>query len=116
VSNLCLKLTVAASALIGIGGDVRSEPPPTDVGSRANITLGAVSGVLVVLTKLDPPLTGVAVQPAGRPGAVTPSKFSENVTFGTPAINVRVKLVAPRLLFTLKITVTRLPQAADGTV
>ena len=44
-SNRLRNETVAAVAVIGIEGEVKSEPPPTDVGSAANAEFGAVSVV-----------------------------------------------------------------------
>ncbi len=117
VSYCCLNETVAAGAVIGIDGDVRSVPPPTVVGSRANTAFGPASGVVVVVTKLVPPETGAAVQPAGMAGALTPSKFSLKVTTDCPTTIVLVKFVAPRLLFTFSVSVIVLPHAAPaGTV
>src|SRR6186713_2891512 len=69
VSNRLRNETVAAGAVIGIEGDVRSDPPPTVTGSAANAELAAVSGLSVELTKLIPLLTETAVQPAGKAGA-----------------------------------------------
>jgi hypothetical protein len=83
-------VSVAAEAVIGIEGDVRSEPPPTDVGSAAKAEFGPESELTVVVTKLMPLLTETAVHPAGNAGDVTESKFSENVADGTPIVMTRV--------------------------
>src|SRR5436190_17006693 len=51
----------------------------TTAGSSIKASLGAVSGVVVVVTHSGaPPVALVATQFAGRAGAVTPSKFSFN--------------------------------------
>src|SRR5471032_628512 len=57
--------------------------------SGMNASLGALSGVSVVVTHMTPsPGSGfVAVHPAGRAGAVTPSKFS---TQFPPGVGVTV--------------------------
>src|SRR5678816_4231822 len=101
--------TVAAGAVISIEGDVRSDPPPTVVGSAAKAEFGAVSGLSVELTKFIPLLTDTAVQPAGNAGGVAPSKFSVKVVTGTPRMIARVKFVAPKLLLTLNVSVIELP-------
>ena len=75
------------------------------------MAFGAESGVVVVETNGTPtPLLDVS-QPAGRFGAATESKFSVKVVTGTPTIKTRVKLVAPKLLVTLNVSVIELPQA-----
>jgi hypothetical protein len=64
-----------------------------------------------------PPSIDVAVHPDGITGAVTPSKFCENVVVGTPAVTVRVKLNGPRPLLTLNVRVRGEPQGIPrGTV
>src|SRR5829696_1141394 len=103
VSKRLRNVTVAAEAVIATDGDVRSEPPPTVNGSRANIEFGAELALVVVETKFVPLATDTAVQPAGKAGAVTPAKFCVNVATGTPMMIVRAKLVAPRLLLTLNV-------------
>ena len=48
----------------------------TTLGSLMNASLGAVSGDVVEVTQRMVPPTFDATQPAGKAGAVTPSKFS----------------------------------------
>ena len=57
-----------------------------------NASFGAVSGVMVEVTHMVPsPGTGFdATQPAGRTGATTPSKFSENVVLHGVGVGVGV--------------------------
>ena len=56
----------------------------TVAGSSTNASLGAVSGVVVEVTHSGAaPAALVATQPAGKAGAVTPSKFSVNVVVVT---------------------------------
>ncbi|MCV4601105.1 hypothetical protein OFC63_34325, partial [Escherichia coli] len=57
----------------------------------------------VELTNAVPPDSVVTVHPAGKDGAVTPSKFSERVVIGTPTDIELVKEIGPRLLLTLKV-------------
>jgi hypothetical protein len=72
---------------------------------------------VVTVTKFIPPRTDVAVQPAGIAGAVTPSKFWVSVAVGIPTMIVRLKLVAPRLLLTLKVRFRAEPHCVPcGTV
>jgi hypothetical protein len=83
-----------------------------------NAALGALwLDVLTVLQTGDPTGLTSADQFAGSAGAVTPSKVSENVTFGWPPIwMVKVFVCCPRLLSTMTVTVTESPQVAlEGT-
>src|SRR4051794_17075825 len=90
-----------------IGVDVRSVPPPTEAGSIANSEFGAVSGPAVVATKLVPPELEVTVQPEGRDGAFTLSNDSAfRVWDGLPTKICLVNVVGPRLLVTLKVSVS----------
>ncbi len=95
-------------------GDVRSLLPPTLEGSRAKTAFGGESAADVDVKKLMPPATEDVVQPEGSAGAVTPSKFSVNVVDGAPIRIERVNVVEPRLLLTLKVKVTALPQGVPA--
>ena len=66
---------------------------PSWSGMKA--ALGAVSGVMVEVTQSVPsPGSGfVATQPAGSAGAVTPSKFSLQITVPTQGVGVGVGVV-----------------------
>ena len=66
----------AGTAIVGVSNSVL----PTVVGSGANASLGAVSGLVVEVTHGDSAPVATVVHPAGSAGATTPSKFSENVT------------------------------------
>src|SRR3954468_12025697 len=57
---------------IRIGGET-NEPSLMVGRSGANAALGTVSGVLVVVVH---GLVPIVVQPSGKAGAITPSKFS----------------------------------------
>jgi hypothetical protein len=52
----------------------------TELGSLMKASLGAVLEDVVEVTQRMVPPTSVATQPAGRAGAVTPSKFSLKAT------------------------------------
>src|SRR6267142_6945441 len=75
----------------------------TTAGSSIKASLGAVSGVVVVVTHNGaPPVALVAVHPAGNAGGVTLSKFSFNtvpahgVPLGVPvAVAVAVGVGVP---------------------
>lgn len=57
----------------------------TTAGSSTKAALGAVSGVEVEFTQSgEGPLAFVALHPAGRAGAVTPSKLSLNTVVSGP--------------------------------
>jgi hypothetical protein len=71
---LLRKLKNPPVAEIAIAGEINSVLP-TDAGSGANASFGAVSGVVVEVTHGDSAPVAVVVQPAGNAGAVTPSKF-----------------------------------------
>ena len=68
----------------------------TQFGSSMNAAFGAVSaggaGVpafeVTQLTAARSAPLRVAVQPAGRPGAITPSKFCVKATSSMPRVNV----------------------------
>jgi len=62
----------------------------TVVGSLTNASFGAVFGDVVEVTHRVVPEAFDATQPAGKAGAVTPSKFSVNevVVFSTPRVKV----------------------------
>ena len=59
--------------------------------SSTNAAFGAVSGVVVDVTQSGPaPCALTATQPAGRAGAITPSKFSVNIVLHGVAEGVGV--------------------------
>lgn len=62
----------------------------TVVGSLTNASFGAVLGDVVEVTHKVAPLALDATHPAGKAGAVTPSKFSVNVVvvFSMPIVKV----------------------------
>jgi hypothetical protein len=62
----------------------------TVVGSLTNASFGAELGVVVEVTHKVVPLALAATQPAGKAGAVTPSKLSVNVVtvFSVPIVKV----------------------------
>jgi hypothetical protein len=72
----------------------------TQLGSLWNAELGAVSLVLLsvvhwlmsaqvpVGVQLAAPAVEALTHPAGKAGAVTPSKFSVNTVFNTPRVKV----------------------------
>jgi hypothetical protein len=72
------KVNTAAPAGTAIVGEINSVLPMV-VGSGANVSLGAVSGVVVEVTHGTSAPLDTVVHPAGSAGATTPSKFSENV-------------------------------------
>ena len=64
-----------------VAGEVNSEPPGVAAPAE-NAEFGALSGVTVTAANPVPAPLNVEVQPVGRAGAVTPSKFCESVTTG----------------------------------
>jgi hypothetical protein len=63
----------------------------TVAGSSIKASLGAVSGVVIDVTQSGAaPEAFAATQPAGKAGAVTPSKFWEKVVvvFSVPSVKV----------------------------
>src|SRR2546423_8313559 len=86
----------------------------TVLGSVTKALFGAVSLEVVEVTHGEAlPVATVEVQPGGKAGAVTLSKFSENVTLGTPSGKVKVtvpRLVAPSCNWSVAVSV--LPQAS----
>ena len=65
----------AGTAIVGVTNSVS----PTVVGSGANASFGALSGVVVLVTQGTSAPEAVVVHPAGNAGATTPSKFSEKL-------------------------------------
>src|SRR5689334_15307499 len=109
VLKLFLKVTLADAEVILMVG-VSSVPSVTQLGSLWKAEFGAVSAPLACVTQFEPraqvpegvqfaaPLVNVDTQPAGKAGAVTPSKFSWRAVASVPNVNVYVtvpKFVAP---------------------
>src|SRR5262245_36353273 len=88
----------------------------TAPGSVAKALFGGVSLEVVEVTHAGAlPLATVDVQPAGKAGAVTPSKFSEKATLGAPS--GKVNGMAPRLVVPsckLSVAVSEPPQLSAG--
>ena len=98
--KLLRKITCAVVDVILIFG-VSSVLLETQLGSLWNASLGAVSGVVADVVQLVPsvqsgpptvqspsPFVNAVTHPAGKAGAVTPSKFSIKAMASTPSVNV----------------------------
>jgi hypothetical protein len=95
--NRFLKVSVELPTGIAMVGVTNSELE-TVVMSVTNASFGAVSGVVAEVTHGGKvPTVVVAVQPAGRAGAVTPSKFCVAPVTGDPIVPSRnVNVTFPR--------------------
>src|SRR5262245_8788061 len=91
-----LRIVICGVALLTVMIGVSRLLSLTPTGSSTNASLGAVSGVVVLVVHNGaPPWALVAVHPDGKAGATTPSKFSLNDPHGvglgvTPGVNVGV--------------------------
>ena len=77
---------VVGTAMLGDTRDVKE----MEAGSLMKAALGAVSGVVLTVAQASVPASEVVVQPAGKAGAVTPSKASVRGTTGVPVKRVQV--------------------------
>src|SRR5262245_55237026 len=111
-----LKLNWAEAELIAIPG-VTISLVPVVVCSGRNALFGALLELVVEVVGATPvPVTAV-VQPAGRAGGVTPSKFSVNPIIGWPIRMPLMKGVcAPASLFRANETFRVLPQGCAGEI
>src|SRR5215213_4333090 len=87
-----LKFILAMAVVIGIAG-VTSKLSVMQLGSLWNTELGAVSLGDAAVTQFEPrahpaPLVNEVVQPAGRAGATTPSKFCVSATATVPSVKL----------------------------
>src|SRR5678816_2660861 len=76
-----LNVSLAVDEVIPIGGEVSTSSPGVTVPlnpSNPNAEFGAVSLFVFWVTQFCPAPMKLTVQPTGRPGAATPSKFSLN--------------------------------------
>src|ERR1044072_8792428 len=95
------KVNWAEAVVIAMLGEI-SSVLPTVVGSGANVALGAVStGVVVTLPQGDSLPVAAVVQPAGSPGAATPSKFWEKPSTGVPVGRVKLWVVSASSLLSM---------------
>src|SRR6478609_1212625 len=90
---------------------------PTPLGSGANASFGAVSGVVVDVTHGDSVPVAAVVQPSGSAGAVTPSNVSPHTVIRHVIVSILTPTAATLLSDAiLHFSRTLWPFAAAGSV
>src|SRR6185436_17373495 len=107
------KLRMEEADVIAIVGETSSLVAAVVI-SLEKAVLGALLGLVVDVTQLASVPVCVVVQPAGRAGATTLSKFSANPMTACPTNKVKLRVTGPRLLLMLTGIVRRVPHGVPG--